>query len=482
MKRAAFMFILIVLFISGNLTLLKSFGSELSSNLKNQTITNRYLLAFHACNTTGGTIDCGPPTNHYTYLAQSNDGANWSLISSGAFPFQGSVPDIIQRGNYIYIYTPGVVNKYNITTNMIENTSAVTILDQNGNNESFVDPSPILESDGRISLFYLYSGNSVGSDPAMCRSGESLCTKVFRSATEIEGSDGTRFQANINDRASIEITGSNTDAASDPDIFIGSSSGYYLYISRGNSTQAFSSNSLHGTYSPLALSSSGILVNNVGGVPAGHFDSATNQYWTYTHTGMLGQNLSIRRATHSDFNNQLSDSNFTTVISGTGIGIGSSFDVASPGFLEFDSTLNIGSSSGSKPSTSSSSSGSTSSTSSSSTSTSSSSTSSGTPSITISGDSVANLNGASSVGGTLTFTASGFTAPTNCSILSRKKIIEFPQDTFTIHDPDDIETVSYTAKKARRTSYPVDVTIRVACMSTGESMSIKDSFTITVNR
>lgn len=484
---------ILTLIISVFFIILGTDANEISKNYKNQaaTITSNYLLAFHACNTTSGTIDCGPPTNHYTYLAQSNDGENWSLISSGGFPFQGSVPDVIQKGNYLYIYTPGVVNKYNISTNMIESTSAVTILDQTGNREDFVDPSPILDSNGNIVLFYLYSGTSLGVDPAMCRSSEALCTKVFRSATEISGSDGTRFQSNINDRAAIEISGTATDAASDPDIFAGSSSGYYLYISRGNSTQVLFSSTLHGTYTSLPLSSSGILVDNVGGVPAGHFDSNTNQYWTYTHTGMLGQNLSVRRATHSDFNNQLTDSNFATVISGTSIGLGNSFDIASPGFLEFDRTLSIGSSSGGKSSssssgnqTSSSSSGSsTSGSSTSGSSTSSSSSTSGSPSLSITGNSIVNLNGASSTTETLTVTASGFTEPMNCTLItSKKRVIAFTNEDFTIHDPSDIELVDIQVNKVRRVTYPTTVTVRVACKKVGQSMAIKASFPIDINR
>jgi len=71
----------------------------------NLEITAPYLMAFHACDTSAG-IDCNMPMNHKVYLAQSEDGVNWSLVP-GWQPFQGSVPDVIRRGDTLYIYTPG---------------------------------------------------------------------------------------------------------------------------------------------------------------------------------------------------------------------------------------------------------------------------------------------------------------------------------------------------------------------------------------
>ena len=60
---------------------------------------------------------------------------------------------------------------------------AVAITAAEGGSRSYVDPSPRLDSSGRIVLFYLASYSSSG-DPAQCASGETSCYKYFRSATE----------------------------------------------------------------------------------------------------------------------------------------------------------------------------------------------------------------------------------------------------------------------------------------------------------
>lgn len=58
-------------------------------------ITGKYLMAFHACD--AAAAECRDPRNHQVYLAQSDDGAQWSLVP-GWKPYPGSVPDVIRRG------------------------------------------------------------------------------------------------------------------------------------------------------------------------------------------------------------------------------------------------------------------------------------------------------------------------------------------------------------------------------------------------
>ena len=81
-------------------------------------VTGIYLMAFHASDTSDGT-DCHNPQSHIVYLAQSDDGENWSLIP-GWEPYQGSVPDVIQRGNTLYVYTPGELVRYDLESDTLD--------------------------------------------------------------------------------------------------------------------------------------------------------------------------------------------------------------------------------------------------------------------------------------------------------------------------------------------------------------------------
>jgi hypothetical protein len=287
-----------------------------------------YLLAFHACDTattstglSAGT-NCSDPRNHRVYLAQSDDGANWSLVP-GWTTHSGSVPDVIRRGDTLYVYTPGQVRRYRFSTNTWEDPVQVTLTDPEANG-MFVDPSPFVDNQGRLVLFYLLG--AIGQDPAGCAPGETTCVKHFHSATEVADSDGTAFVAESGDRVQITISPSNPSSASDPDIFYDGSR-YVLYISRGANVQVYTSLTLHGSYTLSTNLPDGYLTHG-GGVPAGHFESATARYWTYVHTP---QGV-IRRAVHASLDVPLADGDFITVLSGSSIGLGASYRVESPGF------------------------------------------------------------------------------------------------------------------------------------------------------
>jgi len=281
-------------------------------------IQSPYLLAFHACDT--ATDDCHDPQNHRVYLAQSDDGADWSLVP-GWEPCQGSVPDVIRRGDTLYVYTPNKVRRYRFSTDAWEDPVPVTLTDPEATG-GFVDPSPFLDDQGRLVLFYLLG--VIGQNPASCAPGETTCVKHFHSAVEVEGSDGTAFVVEPGDR--VQVTINMPGSASDPDIFYDGSR-YVLYISRGANVQVYTSPTLHGTYALSDSLPDGYLIHGAG-IPAGHFDSATARYWTYAHTS----EGVIRRAVHASLDVALSEGDFTTVLSGSSIGLGASYRVESPGF------------------------------------------------------------------------------------------------------------------------------------------------------
>ena len=288
-------------------------------------LTGKYLHAFHACDP--NTTTCTDPRNHKTYIAQSDDGVAWSLLS-GYVPHSASVPDLIRRGNTLYVYSPGTLRRYHIDTDTWETPVSVIVTGSGSALESFVDPSPTIDENGKIVLFYLVS--QIGGDPARCPTGQATCTKYFRSATEVSGSDGASFTVDGGDRASIFLDGYAIMTASDPDIFRDASQ-YVLYISIGPSVQVYTSASLRGSFTKVSSLPNGMLASNLGGIPAGHYDSTIGQYWTYVHTQENGKSV-IRRAVHPILSASLTASQFTTIVTGSTVGLGSSYHVESPGF------------------------------------------------------------------------------------------------------------------------------------------------------
>ena len=281
-------------------------------------ISGAYLLAFHACDP--DVSDCNDPRNHRVYLAQSDDGVNWSVVP-GWETYKGSVPDVIRRGDTLYVYTSDSVRRYDFATETWESPVSVELTDTEAP-DGFVDPSLIIDDQDRLVLFYLVG--IIGQDPAGCAPGETSCVKHFRSATEVDGSDGAQFVADSGDRAQVTIVPPST--ASDPDIFYDGSR-YVLYISRGQSIQVYTSQTLLGDYTLLSTLPDGYLTYVVG-IGSGYFDQATSRYWTYGHTfdGI------IRRAVHASLDESLNESDFTTVLTGSSIGLGASYLVNSPGF------------------------------------------------------------------------------------------------------------------------------------------------------
>ncbi len=282
-------------------------------------VTGQYLMAFHACDT--ALTNCGDPRIHMVYLAESNDGAAWTLLP-GWVPFPGSVPDVIRRGSTLYVFTAGgTLVRYRLDTNTIEPPVTVSLP---GLEAGFVDPSLILDEGGRLVLFFLHG--RLGGDPAGCPPGQSSCLNHFGSATEVAGSDGTRFTLDPGDRASLTLSASGgLRSASDPDIFFDGTQ-YVLYISQGPSISVWVSPELRGAYRKISD-----LAQGTGGIPSGHFDPVSQRYWTYGHV-VRGGVAVIRRAVHAGLSTLLNESDWETIITGPAIGLTATTNVESPGF------------------------------------------------------------------------------------------------------------------------------------------------------
>jgi hypothetical protein len=295
------------------------------TSLGSVSVGREYLLAFHACNESEE--DCFDPSTHKVYLAESDNGTDWSLVP-GWEPFSGSVPDVIRREDTLYIYTAN-----NELVRVDLNTGeegAQTDVWVEGLDEGFVDPSLILDEDGRLVLFFLYG--MTGGDPAHCGSGETSCRKVFGSATEVEGSDGEEFILDDGDRAVVTI---NSDegpvyTASDPDIFFDGEQ-YVMYITYGPEVSVWTSSDLRGEYTEIFDELSG----GAAGIPSGFFDSGSEKYWTYGHgrpSGDIDEPNVILRAVHTTLDETVPADEWETVLSGESIGLGEDVMVESPGF------------------------------------------------------------------------------------------------------------------------------------------------------
>lgn len=260
--------------------------------------TQPYLMSFHTC--AAGAADCNNPANHVVQLAQSTDGASWSLVG-GWQSYKGSVPDVFRRGNTLYVISTSGLTKVDMATGATT-TSTVTLSEG-----TFVDPSLAQLPDGRLILFFL--PGIPGQDPAQCAVGESSCVRQIRSAVEVAGSDGTRFTVDAGARVSETIT---SGAFSDPDIFFNGTE-WVLYVSRGPSVHAYTSSSLQGSFVFRAVVS-----NSLGGVPAG-LQLGGGTIATYVHTS-VGGSTEIRRATSATGTTPISS--FQTALTGQSIGLG----------------------------------------------------------------------------------------------------------------------------------------------------------------
>ena len=305
----------------------------------------KFLMAFHACDR-GASHGCEGPECNHLYLAQSDDGWGWSLVP-GIEPFEGDVPDIIRRGDTIYVYyltfglgdPPEVlrVRRYDATTGMLEKTARVSVKHSIGAKEQIVDPSLVVDDDGRLVMFYLVQDVGM-NDPAVCLPGCSSCVKTFRSATELEGSDGTKFVVDEGNRYEREI-GSH-EILADPDVFE-TPEGYVMYLGyvdesyRGGApdvTLALFSETLRGSYELVPALDDGVLVRSISGGPSGVYDFETRQYWSYGTQVSRDRSLIIAGAAHTTLDTLIPESGLRPAVTGEGLaGLGHDFMLASPG-------------------------------------------------------------------------------------------------------------------------------------------------------
>ncbi len=312
-------------------------GSSVTETTTGSTgaLTNKYIMAFHSCDT--ASLDCTNPKNHTTQLAQSNDGANWAIVT-GWPGYQGSVPGVIRRGNTLYFYNASApLRRYDIPSSTLSAAMDFSITKADGTKQSWVDPTPILDSNNNIVIFYPVIPANIppGQDPATASCPSFPCTLTIRACVEVAGSDGSKCQEPDNqDRLAITRQSSSDGTVSDPDIFRDAAQNV-LYVSRGTNVQVFTSSTLLGTYSQATTAYPGgllVIPPGAGGVPSGYFDSPSSSYWSYVNLGTRSSSnpSKIYRAVHSALNTPLKNSDFTAVVTGSSIGLGSTFMVESP--------------------------------------------------------------------------------------------------------------------------------------------------------
>ena len=299
---------------------------------ESKVVTERYLMAFHACDKS--TVDCNNPSNHQTYVAQSDDGASWSILA-GWEAYPGSVPDVIRRGNTLYIYAGPNVARYDLSTDTLEpHKTGTNPFDPakevriQGLSHEVYDYSATIDGQDRLVLFfhYLVPNAPAGNQTGYCPPDEAPCAQHFISATEVAGSDGKVFTLDEGERLVVTVgNGGEEQSASDQDVFFNGEE-WVMYISHGQSTSAWTSPELRGTYFKV-----GVISDNQGGVPAGHFDSETGQYWTYTFMKIGGMAV-IRRAPHSQLSQPVPAGEWSEVVTPQITGLSPSYHFESPGF------------------------------------------------------------------------------------------------------------------------------------------------------
>jgi hypothetical protein len=289
-------------------------------------------MAFHACDES--TVDCNNPSNHQAYVAQSDDGASWSILA-GWEAYPGSVPDVIRRGNTLYIYAGPNLTRYDLSTDTLEpHKTGLNPFDPakqvriQGLSHEVYDYSATIDEQDRLVLFfhYLLPKAPAGEQPGYCPPDKGPCAQHFISATEVAGSDGKVFSLDQGDRLIVTVgNGGQEQSASDQDVFFNGEE-WVMYISQGQSTSSWTSPELRGSYSKV-----GVISDNQGGVPTGHFDSKTGQYWTYTFMKIEGMGV-IRRAAHSELAQPVPAGEWNEVITPQITGLSPSHHFESPGF------------------------------------------------------------------------------------------------------------------------------------------------------
>jgi|GEM_PF-2077056 hypothetical protein len=253
-----------------------------------------YLMAFHSCEQ-----PCQGPHNHVSYLAGSNDGISWTHIEAFV-GLKGSVPDIVAHENSLYLFHTGEKNwaRLNACYEVLEEGRAD--LQSATDTGGFVDPSLLIDN-GELVLFYL--PGIMGQDPAGCATYP--CTKEIHSARSSISPIAFSQSAGNRTEHTLETGGT----FSDPDI-IRHADGYLLYVSTGQNTAVFSSNTLEGEFkSPDHPQLRQVSQQNSGGVPSAI--SVGDDVWLYVSTPK-----EIRRAVIKGGITAAQPQDFETVLTG----------------------------------------------------------------------------------------------------------------------------------------------------------------------
>lgn len=260
----------------------------------------RFLLAFHACDGAA----CNDPRQHRVYLGQSNHGRRFEIVP-GWTPYQGSVPEVLRRGETVYVYTVDRVRRARVDATAWRDPEPLVIRDATGTARGGVDPSAIVV-DGRIFLYVLEG--APGQDPARCPPGIDTCERHIWLAREDVGSDGVSFTLDAEPTLSVPVTPS-LPTASDPEVLALPDGGYLMLVSRGMAVEAFRAGAPWGPWASAGL----VVDQGVGGVPSAAV--LGRRFFTYVASRVAGTHV-IRRAVTRSLESHVDTRKFVTIYPG----------------------------------------------------------------------------------------------------------------------------------------------------------------------
>ncbi|MBM4393391.1 MAG: hypothetical protein FJ090_19895 [Deltaproteobacteria bacterium] len=265
-----------------------------------QGIDGRVLLAFHACDVQ----PCESPTRHEVYLAQSRSGQRFEIVP-GWTPYPGSVPEVVRRGEQVYVFTTRQVRRASVHASTWPSPVPLVVHDEAGTVVQGVDPSAIVV-DGQLWL-YLLEG-APGQDPARCPRDTTTCERRILLAREDPGSDGSSFTLDPQPTLSVTVDPS-WPTASDPEVLAAPGGGFVLLLSRGMAVESFVSSRPDGPWQR-----SGIIVEQgIGGVPSAV--AWRRRFLTYVASRVEGV-AAIRRAVVASLTSPIPRSRFHTIYPG----------------------------------------------------------------------------------------------------------------------------------------------------------------------
>lgn len=284
-------------------------------------ITKPYLFSADNCSATGCITS---QFSSSVYLLQSDDGVNWSVVP-GLAPFQGGVPAVLRRGNTIYLVSMPLspialdwhyeVRRYRMDTGIWDPPVTIAINDAQYPGEAN-SPAMILDPQGNIAL--------LSDTSALCEYVYRPCnTTHLRITTEISGSDGTQFNAQVADLltdtfagqvGSVQTNGPLGNYGTGDATIYFDATRYIIFAPIANviqgspllGTRVFYSPNVYGPYTLSSTLPGGMITSNsamnsgIAGVTT-FYNAARKKYWNY---GSLPA-PSVYRLVTSDLDHQL---------------------------------------------------------------------------------------------------------------------------------------------------------------------------------